>query len=359
MKKCVHCKEMNPEQQEFCTNCKAPLASRRANKKPSPFKTPLFPVLLIAAAIIVAVGYYSLENRYGKEATSEQFVTALIEQDQDTLQTLLVPKDSRIKIDEVSLQALLALVEKNPSIVQAIESHLAKNSEEGMFSVRASGKRFGIFPHYTINPAGYIVEARSIGDETVLSMHDTELGYVKKPGETVEFGPFMAGIYPIDMTTVLGDETVREEVQANVFGAKQVIPLTFDSIEELAIKAEEEKEAEADQPVVQNDVKQVEPVETVIVKEIIKEVPVDRSDDSYIISYSGDVFLDTSDLKGLSKDELRLARNEIYARHGYVFESKEMQDYFGSQAWYAPDPTFDGKMTEWEKHNVELIKSQE
>ncbi|ARF14954.1 YARHG domain-containing protein [Sporosarcina ureae] len=357
MKKCPICNEMNTNQQEYCTHCKALLASRYSNKKRSLLKTPLYPILLITVVLVAIIGYYTIENKYGRKAITEQFISALIEQDQDELHELIVPKDSRISTNGDSIQALLTLVEKNPSIVQVIENNLRETTDDGMFSIRADGKRFGLFPRYTINPAGYILKVKSIGDETVLSIHDTEMGYIKKSKEQAEFGPYMAGIYPIKMTTTLNDESVREEIQANVFGAKQSVHLAFDSIKELAIATN--VETDNDLPVVQNDVVEEEPVETVIVKEVIKEVPADASNDHFIISYSGDVFLDESDLKGLSKDDLRLARNEIYARHGYVFQSKEMQNYFGSQSWYSPDPSFDGKMTEWEKHNVELIKSLE
>lgn len=357
MKKCPICNEMNRKQQEYCTHCKAFLASRYSNKKRSVLNTPVYPVLLLAIVLVAITSYYAMETKYGRKATTEHFISALIERDQDALRELIVPKDSRISINAESIGALLTLVEKNPSIVQVVETNLKEKTDEGMFSMRITGKRFGLFPRYTINPAGYILKVKSIGEETVLSIHDTEMGYIKKSKEQAEFGPYMAGIYPIKMTTTLNDESVREEIQANVFGAKQTVHLAFDSIKELAIATN--METDNDLPVVQNDVVKEEPVETVIVKEVIKEVPASGSNDHFIISYSGDVFLDTSDLKGLSKDDLRLARNEIYARHGYVFKSKELQNYFGSQSWYEPNPSFDGKMTEWEKHNIELIKSLE
>ncbi|PID23608.1 YARHG domain-containing protein [Sporosarcina sp. P7] len=357
MKKCPICNELNRNQQEYCTNCKTFLVSRNLNKKRSLLKIPLYPIVLLVIVLVAISSYYAMETKYGRKATTEHFISALIEQDQDTLHEMIMPKDSRISINAESIQALLTLVEKNPSIVQVIETNLKAKTDNGMFSMHVTGKRFGLFPHYTINPAGYILKVKSIGEETVLSIHDTEIGYIKKSNEQAEFGPYMAGIYPIKMTTTLQDESVREEIQANVFGAKQSVHLAFDSIKELAI--ETNVETDNDLPVVQNDVVKEEPVETVIVKEVIKEVPASGSNDHFIISYSGDVFLDKSDLKGLSKEELRLARNEIYARHGYVFKSKELQNYFGSQSWYEPNPSFDGKMTKWEKHNIELIQSLE
>ena len=34
--------------------------------------------------------------------------------------------------------------------------------------------------------------------------------------------------------------------------------------------------------------------------------------------------------------ELEIMRNEIYARHGWVFNRRDLQDYFGRQSWYQP-----------------------
>jgi hypothetical protein len=34
--------------------------------------------------------------------------------------------------------------------------------------------------------------------------------------------------------------------------------------------------------------------------------------------------LTSADLEGRTADELRILRNEIYARHGYVFKSEEL-----------------------------------
>jgi hypothetical protein len=65
-------------------------------------------------------------------------------------------------------------------------------------------------------------------------------------------------------------------------------------------------------------------------------------------------------LQGLSLHELRLLRNEIYARHGKVFKEPWLQKYFSSFAWYKADPEFtDAKLTEVEKQNIALIAAYE
>jgi hypothetical protein len=61
-------------------------------------------------------------------------------------------------------------------------------------------------------------------------------------------------------------------------------------------------------------------------------------------------------LRGLSLHELRLLRNEIYARHGRTFRAEWLQQYFFSQPWYTPDENFkDEELSGNDKVNVETI----
>src|SRR4030095_17143842 len=59
-------------------------------------------------------------------------------------------------------------------------------------------------------------------------------------------------------------------------------------------------------------------------------------------------------LRGLSLNELRLLRNEIYARHGHQFQAQWLSQYFYSQPWYKPDDNFkDEQLSGDDKTNVE------
>src|SRR4029450_4856798 len=61
-------------------------------------------------------------------------------------------------------------------------------------------------------------------------------------------------------------------------------------------------------------------------------------------------------LRGLSLHELRLIRNEIYARHGRIFKAPWLQQYFDVQPWYVADENFkDEEMSGNDKLNVETI----
>ena len=65
-------------------------------------------------------------------------------------------------------------------------------------------------------------------------------------------------------------------------------------------------------------------------------------------------------LHGLSLHELRLLRNEVYARHGRMFRAEWLQQYFFFQPWYTPDENFkDEELSGNDKLNVESIVKYE
>ena len=65
-------------------------------------------------------------------------------------------------------------------------------------------------------------------------------------------------------------------------------------------------------------------------------------------------------LRGLSLHELRLLRNEIYARHGRIFKTMWIQQYFGFQPWYDAKEDFkDEEISGSDKTNIETIVAYE
>jgi hypothetical protein len=70
--------------------------------------------------------------------------------------------------------------------------------------------------------------------------------------------------------------------------------------------------------------------------------------------------LTRSEIEGYSGWELRIMRNEIYAKHGYIFKSEDLSKYFNKKSWY--EPRFNDvsdQLTPIEKENVTIIKSME
>lgn len=67
-----------------------------------------------------------------------------------------------------------------------------------------------------------------------------------------------------------------------------------------------------------------------------------------------------ADLYGKSQKEVALMRNEIYARHGYIFKTEPYKSYFNSKYWYVPNENFNENMlSELEKRNKDFIAEYE
>ncbi len=70
--------------------------------------------------------------------------------------------------------------------------------------------------------------------------------------------------------------------------------------------------------------------------------------------------LKEADVENMKPANLRIMRNEIYARHGYSFKMAEMRDYFDKLDWYMPMAVdITTQLTKVEKENAALIKRYE
>lgn len=75
------------------------------------------------------------------------------------------------------------------------------------------------------------------------------------------------------------------------------------------------------------------------------------------------------DLQGLTCTQLELIRNEIFARHGWVFQRADLQEYFHTQKWYKPmgssknqssvNRQIQAHLSIIEKKNIEIINEME
>ncbi len=85
----------------------------------------------------------------------------------------------------------------------------------------------------------------------------------------------------------------------------------------------------------------------------------------YLIYGTDSRYIDYDDIAGLSKWEIKLAKNEIYAKHGRRFQNSKIQAYFDEQSWYvgtvsADDQTYvDGLLNKYERANVEFLQRYE
>ena len=71
--------------------------------------------------------------------------------------------------------------------------------------------------------------------------------------------------------------------------------------------------------------------------------------------------LTQDEINQMSKDELALARNAIYARHGYQFKNPELKEFFDAQPWFKSSITeLDAvNKTNIEQANINMIQARE
>ncbi len=93
-------------------------------------------------------------------------------------------------------------------------------------------------------------------------------------------------------------------------------------------------------------------------KRDVEEIEIEEQDeflypsDTKIITYK--------ELDYMTREEIAYIRNEIYARHGYVFSSEQYREYFGSKSWYIQNENFDEQLfNSFEEQNKEIISAYE
>lgn len=91
-------------------------------------------------------------------------------------------------------------------------------------------------------------------------------------------------------------------------------------------------------------------------KQVAENVKVNTD---FILPNSSTVELQETELGNLTKEQLALARNEVYARHGLVFNTQYIKSYFESKSWYHADPSYKGDISNIENFNIQLIKKIE
>ena len=150
----------------------------------------------------------------------------------------------------------------------------------------------------------------------------------------------------------------RSRVEAKMEDKKQNEP--FEENEKKIVPSLAEKEVEDVVPEQTLEETQEE-------QENLPEETAPVQEPEYILPSSAERLLTESDIQGLSLQELNYAKNEIYARHGRMFDSPELQNYFNSKQWYqgkysAED--FDANysaslLSDIEKKNTEFLKDAE
>ena len=134
--------------------------------------------------------------------------------------------------------------------------------------------------------------------------------------------------------------------------------------ERRAKEKESESESESEASTVPT-VEQTEPntMPTVAQTESVTVPSTVAMNSEFILPDSSTRVLDKSEFAGFSAEQCRLARNEIYAKHGRMFDDAGLQNYFNSHSWYhgtiSADRFSDTMLSDIEIQNRNLIITYE
>ncbi len=94
----------------------------------------------------------------------------------------------------------------------------------------------------------------------------------------------------------------------------------------------------------------------------VRQAPV-QNVSSQILPQSASRKLTSADVSGLTLQQINYAKNEIYARHGRMFQSRELQNYFNAQSWYVgtiPASQFsESTLSSVERYNADFLANVE
>lgn len=84
-------------------------------------------------------------------------------------------------------------------------------------------------------------------------------------------------------------------------------------------------------------------------------------EEEYVFPDSDKKYLSEDEVRSITAEDMMIGRNEIFARHGYIFQDEGLKAYFESMSWYegtVPSDQFNYEtvFNDFEKKNVELIK---
>ncbi|BAR85619.1 IG hypothetical 16680 [Bacillus thuringiensis serovar tolworthi] len=411
MNVCTKCGAQFEDGLQFCQNCGSKRGRPVVKKNMSGGAK--VGITLLALFVIAIVGLYLYGSSYYKQSAQvDRMIMILQEQDGEKLAEIVTADDPSVVITRESLMPLFSYIKENPSYVNELKEHLRIDKKQGNgiertdFSLTKDGKYFFLFDRYKLKAKTYYTTLLSNEKGAALKMNGKEIDKTDDKKFEKQYGPFLPGnqVFQSDykndyvklsreekvvlmkqsQNNVTIDLTLQGQyitVQTNAPGATLYVnqkPVTALAGEEItwgpvatdgSATIYLERNGESGRETTQ--------VETVTALSSYNLPFQKKSTEKTVVYnvtptpatgyvYNGFIFPDSdirklmsADLTYLSKEQLKIARNEIYARHGHIFQTKDMQAYFAKQSWYRENPYFTGTLTDIETYNIELIKSRE
>ncbi|MFA2565807.1 TcaA 3rd/4th domain-containing protein [Bacillus wiedmannii] len=411
MNVCTKCGTQLEDGVQFCQSCGRKRESLAVKKKMSSGTKVGITILTLLAVVIV--GLYLYGSSYYKQAAQvDRIITILQERNGEKLAEIVTADDPSVTVTRESLMPLFSYIKENSSYVNELKEQLRIGEKQGNgieradFSLTKDGKYFFLFDRYKLKAKTYYTTLLTNEKGTSLKMNGKEIDKTDDKKFEKQYGPFLPGTqvfqaeYKNDYVKLSREEKVvlmkqgqnnvtidltlqgqYITVQTNVSGATLYVnqkPVTALAGEEITwgpvatdgsatIYLERNGESGRETTKVEtvtalssyNLPFEKKSAEKTVVYNVTPPPTTRYVYNGFIFPDSDIRKLTSAELTYLSKEQLKIARNEIYARHGNIFQTKDMQAYFSKQSWYRENPYFSGTLTNIESYNVELIKARE
>jgi hypothetical protein len=261
-------------------------------------------------------------------------------------------QQSLLKDESISTDNIIQRLKARGTKSQIIVLDACRENPFRQAGGRSVGGARGLAPTQT--PGGvFVIYSAGVGETALdrLSDNDADPNSVF----TRSFLPLLAD--PAQSLVAVAKETrLRVKSLASTIGATQS-PAYYDEIDGDLFLARADVASAATSPLPPRVTPPPGPPPTALSKTFTppESTP---SQQGFIFATSDRVRLTPDMLRGLSREQLRLARNEIYARRGRFFRDQQLAAYFGRFDWYKPY-AWDVPLNAVEQANINLIASME
>ncbi|WIY62423.1 TcaA 3rd/4th domain-containing protein [Bacillus arachidis] len=419
MKVCAKCGSQLMDGVQFCQSCGTRIVEheRRGSEKEPQIRKKMSRGKIIWIGVIVLFivsfggAYMYGAKYYSAEAQIDRIITMLQERDAEKLIDMVTTDDPQFVVDKESVAPLFSYIKEYPSYVHDLKASIQQqkkkenNVEKVDFVLTKDGKYLFLFDRYKLKAKTYYATLLTNEKDALLKVNGKELDKTTDKMFEKQYGPFFPGIqtfqseFKNDYVKLAREEKVLLmkqnqnnvtvdlslqghyiTIQTNVTRATLYVnqkPITTLTGEEfkwgpvatdgsVSIYLEKEGASGKEQTKVEHISTNQYYTLSFQKKSEEQQSPSSSPPVTTKYVYNGFFFPDShirkltsAELNALTKDQLRIARNEIYARHGHIFQTKDMQDYFLKQSWYRENPYYSGGLNDIETYNVELIKSKE
>ncbi|MFZ7755337.1 TcaA 3rd/4th domain-containing protein [Bacillus thuringiensis] len=411
MNVCTKCGIQFEDGVQFCQNCG--MKRGRPVVKKNMSGGAKVGITLLALFVIVIIGLYLYGSSYYTQvAQVDRMITILQERDGEKLAEIVTADDPSVMITRESVTPLFSYIKENPTYVNELKEYLRQGEkqwdgiERTDFSLTKDGKYFFIFDRYKLKVKTYYTTLLTNEKGVSLKMNGKEIDKTDDKKFEKQYGPFLPGnqvfqseykndyvklsreekvvLMKQSQNNVTIDLTLQGQyitVQTNAPGATLYVnqkpvtalvgeeitwgPVATDGSATIYLERNGESGRETTQVETVTALSsynlpfQKKSTEKTVVYNVTPTPATGYVYNGFIFPDSDIRKLTSADLTYLSKEQLKIARNEIYARHGHIFQTKDMQVYFAKQSWYRENSYFKGTLTDIETYNIELIKSRE